>query len=151
MTESVPGPPLSRVMSVGRLSGCAPKGRALNGDVESAPVLLPARSVGGGFAGRLPGIGAAVQTFSGGLFVCAHAVLDSREAASIVVIRRMGSTSSSYRNAVPTGKLSASPSTCHVVARPAQNADKIISRRKGEWTTMPLWVPITLVASLFQT
>ena len=107
MSESVPGPPPSRVLSVGLLSGCAPNGKALNGDVESAPVLLPARSAGDGLDGRLPGTGAAVQTFSGGFFVCAHAVLDSREAVSIAVISRMGSGSSFNRNAVPTGRLSA--------------------------------------------
>ena len=90
VTESLPGPPPSRVMSFGLLSGCAPSGKALNGDVESDPVLLPARSAGAGPDGRLPGTGASVQTFSDGFFVCPHAALDSRAAASIAGMNRTG-------------------------------------------------------------
>lgn len=89
VTESVPGPPPSRVMSFGLLSTRAPDGTELKGDEASEPVLLPARSAGATLEGRSPGTGAAVQTFSEGFFVCAHVVPDTRQAASIAIANRI--------------------------------------------------------------
>lgn len=111
--ESLPGPPPSRVMSFGRLFNCAPKGMELNGEEASEPVPLPARSAGDPFDGRVPGTGAAVQTFSGGFFVCAHATPGSRQMASIAAIKRMGSSSLLNRNATSTSKLSTNSRLVH--------------------------------------
>lgn len=80
-------------MSVGLLSICAPSGLELNGAVESVLVVSPARSAGVGFDGRAPGTGAAVQTFSGGFFVCGQATPGRKPMASIMIAKRMGSAS----------------------------------------------------------